>query len=211
MENNIRSAVGFALGNMSNPQISSGFQSPRPLNSAKTIRIAINGGSGKPFPLKVLRIGGSVVFLNLAQTELEQMLRLIFAAGPAVSLFKFNSKEIIDPVQFAVPYTGLTVIAGKLEVHDGFGRNWLFDFETRTRSGDIFEYCPLAVSGAGWSFPLDFDEIGAKLPFLMTPWSHDYFIGKSTQLFTLHFSTVICGKGRPGPVGVARAAVVRSA
>jgi hypothetical protein len=117
---------------------------------------------------------------------LEKVLRLKPAAGPAVALFKLNAEEITRPVRRAILHPRLALIACKLKADNGSRLDCLLDLQTRARRGNVFEYRPFAVIRSGRGLPLDFDKISAELPLLVSTWSHDYSIDRSTQLFTPH-------------------------
>ena len=114
------------------------------------------------------------------------MLGLKLAAGPAIPLFKLDAQKVVNLVEFAVFYPGLTSITFKLQRDDGFRWNKFLDFETGAGGRYVLKNCPFAMGMPRFQFPLNLDKISAKLSIFE---SHDYFIGKSRQWFSPHFST----------------------
>jgi len=76
---------------------------------------------------------------------LKQVLWFEPAAGPTVSLFKLNSDKVIGHVLAAVYYPGMALIAGKLQMNKGFGRDLLVNFQTSAGRGYVFKNRPFAA------------------------------------------------------------------
>lgn len=111
-------------------------------------------------------------FADFLQAELEQVIGSKPAAGPAISLFKLNTQQVVDLVELAVFYAGLTTIALKLQGNNSIRWDRGLDFKTCTRRRNVFENCPFAMNGTGFRFPLDFNQIGAKLSIFQSIVSH---------------------------------------
>jgi len=91
------------------------------------------------------------------------MLGLEPASGPAISLFKLNTQQVVFFVALAVFYAGLTAIVLKLQRNNGVRRNRFINFKTCPGRGNVLKNCPLAAWGSGFKFPLNFDKIRTKL------------------------------------------------
>jgi hypothetical protein len=91
------------------------------------------------------------------------MIRSKPAAGPAITLLKLNAQQIVDLVELTVFYASLTMIALKLQGNNSIRRDRGVDFKACARRGNVFENSPFTANGTGFRFPLDFDQIGAKL------------------------------------------------
>jgi hypothetical protein len=110
---------------------------------------------------------------DLAEAELNQVLRFESAARPSVSLLKLDANQIIRFFEFAVFYSGLTAVAFELQRNNGIGRDGLFEFKTCTRSGDIFQNCPFTARRTEFRFPLHFNQIRTKFSLFSSFSSHD--------------------------------------
>jgi hypothetical protein len=111
---------------------------------------------------------------HLAQAELDQVFGFEPAAGPSVSLFKHDSKEVIGFLIFAVFDAGLAALILELKGKNRSGRNWLLDFEACSGWGDIFQDRPLAACGSEVRLPLNLYQVGAKLSVIISSVnSHD--------------------------------------
>ena len=66
---------------------------------------------------RVLRVE-SLVLGDLVQAELNQMVGLKLAAGPAISVLKLNSEHIVRFSELAVHDSGLTAVIRKLKSDD---------------------------------------------------------------------------------------------
>ncbi len=107
-------------------------------------------------------------------------------AGPAVSLLKLNSDQIVCFCKLAVFSSSLTAVLRELESDDCVGGYGFFKSDACTRSGNIFQDCPLTSSRSGPFLPLHFYEISTKLSILLSIRPHNYSIGKPEQLFRLN-------------------------
>ena len=101
------------------------------------------------------------------------MIRFEFAAGPAISILKMNSKQIVYFIRLAIFDSRLAAILFKLERDNGIRWYKFFEFETCTGCRNVFQDRPLIAGGAGFGFPLNFNKISAKLSVFLTFWSHD--------------------------------------
>jgi len=103
---------------------------------------------------------------------LEQVFGFEFAAGPAITLLELDSEKVIGFFESAVLYAGLAAIALELQRYNRIGRNGFFEFKTGSRRGNVFKDCPLTASGSEFRFPLNFNQICAKLSFFFSFGSH---------------------------------------
>ena len=112
-------------------------------------------------------------FTDFAKAKLDQMIRFELAAGPAVSIFKMDPKQVIYLFGLAVFNACFTAIVFKLEMYSSAWWNKFFELETCSGRGNVFEDCPLITSGTGFGLPLDFYQISAKLSIFLSSRSHD--------------------------------------
>jgi hypothetical protein len=108
------------------------------------------------------------------------MLRLKFAAGPAIPLLELNSKQIICFLKLAILYAGLTTVGFELQRDNGIGWNRLLKFEACARWRDVLQNGPFTACGPEFRFPLHFYKICTKLSIFS---SHALVIGKLIQGF----------------------------
>ena len=74
------------------------------------------------------------------------MIGLKLAAGPAISLLKLDPDHVAGSIEFAVFYTGLTLVTIELERHHGIRRDRLFAPKTCARRRNILQNCPFAAN-----------------------------------------------------------------
>ena len=116
------------------------------------------------------------------------MIGFELAARPAVSLLKPNSEQIICISKLAKFDSSLTAALRELESDDCVGGYGFFKSNACTRSGNIFQDCPLTSRRSGLFLPLNFNQISAKLSVFFSPGPHIYPIGKPKQLLRLNLT-----------------------
>jgi hypothetical protein len=119
-------------------------------------------------------IGGLAALAHLAQAKLDQMFGLESAAGPAISLLKLDSKEVVGFFEFAIFYAGLAVFALELQRYNRIERNRFLYFEAGAGWRNIFQDSPLAAGGPEFRLPLNLYQVRTKLSIIFSSViSHD--------------------------------------
>ncbi len=132
------------------------------------------------------------------QSELEKVLRLELAPGPAVTVFELNSEQIAGKVGDAVLHPRLADALGKPERNPRVAGYPVIRLYAGASSRDILKGTPLGSPAPVIQFPTNLHQVSTKVPIVLSSLLHAVPIGSHKKGFSPVCSLPLAGTVPPG-------------